>query len=133
MTKVYQTLLYYKINDGEWQRVQGSGGHAIMPERDSDATMHFENLSFKEVCAFLEECPLPGINCGRTFFRKRPYIEICHWDNHERYFEKDISSISYKTVYYEDHCTLKWLMSHASTDVFIRYMKERGITVCPMQ
>lgn len=135
MTKIYDTCLYYKINDEEWRKVQCNCGVAIMPERDSDTSMHFEDLSFEEAQSFLKECPLPGIDCGRTLFRKRPYIQISHsWENYDRYFAKDIDRISYKTVYYEDNSyTIKWLMGHASADVFIKYMKERGMTVCPLQ
>jgi hypothetical protein len=131
MLKVYTVQSYVSINGKEWQHV-GVDGHTA---RDDDSTekIFFENFTFEQCYEYLQEKSLDGIWFNQTFFRKKPMIHIgkgfCGVTSTYKYFD----TISYKYVYKEwETVSLDWIMKHLSADQCIQYLKERGMTACPI-
>ena len=130
MLKVYTVKSYVSINGEEWEEV-GSTGYTV---RDDEPTekIFFENFTLSQCYEYLKEKSLDGIWRDKTFFRKRPMIYI------GRSFYSGIgytyfNTISYKYVYDEwKDVSLDWIMKHASADQCIQYLKERGVTACPI-
>ena len=80
---------------------------------------------------FDKKLPTPAIQSGTTIFRKRPYVEIEYsWDWHCRYYNLD--SITIERHYEPYDVTLNELIKDYSADQCIQYLKERGMTVCPI-
>ncbi len=130
MLKVYRVKSYVSINGEEWEEV-GSTGYTV---RDDEPTekIFFENFTLNQCYEYLKENSLDGIWRSETFFRKRPMLYIGHG-----YFSSNgytnFDTISYKYVYDEwKTVPLDWIMKHLSADQCIQYLKERGMTACPI-
>ena len=75
---------------------------------------------------------IPNITIGRTLFRNRPYIKILYdWFDEETYYGFDKFRIERREEPWED-ATLQNIYECAPADKFIQYLKERGITACPI-
>lgn len=132
MLKVYRVGSYYKVDDDEWTRC-GDTGYTIREETNDECKIHLDKVPWSYV---YEHPELKGIYIGETFLRHRPYVEVSHgWlDEGRRFYEGDFKEFSYMDIYTEwDTCSLEWIMKHASAEQTIQYMKERGMTVCPLQ
>lgn len=130
MLKVYKVKSYVSINGEEWQHV-GVDGRTV---RDDNLTekIFFENFTFNQCYEYLKEKGLDGIWRSETFFRKRPMLYIGEW-LYEAKSYTSFDTISYKYVYEEwKNVPLDWIMKHASADQCIQYLKERGMTACPI-
>ena len=131
MLKVYVVKSWYKVDDEQWKR--GSRhGYMIREETTEEGKLHFHKASWDEV---YDKSNLADIWVGQTLFRRRPYIEVHHgWDDTRRFYRGDFREFTYMDSYDEwKECSLEWIMKHASAEQAIQYMKERGMTVCPMQ
>lgn len=132
MLKVYRVDSYYKVDNEEWTRCGGTG-YMIREETTDEVKIHLDKVAWGSV---YEHAELKGIYIGETFFRHRPYIGVSHsWsDDGRRFYQEDFKEFSYMDVYTEwDACSLEWIVKHASAEQTIQYMKERGMSVCPMQ
>ncbi len=130
MLKVYTITSYVSIDGGDWFSV-GAPGYTV---RDNDPVenIFFENFTLEQCYEYLQEKSLDGIWPSKTFFRKKPMLYIG-----DGYFTSSayysLNTISYKYVYTEwESVSLDWIMRHASADQCIQYLKERGITTCPI-
>lgn len=131
MLKVYHIHDYVSIDGAEWREVGGYGTKAIDGEPESKLAL--DNASFDEAYEFLTQHLLCGLYIGTTFFRKKPTIEISYNDAWDAVVYKQFSTISYKREYEEwTNVSLKWIIENLSADQTIQYLKERGITTCPM-
>lgn len=131
MLKVYNVYDYVSIDGAEWRRV-GRSGYKVADEEIKNKLI-LDNVSFEDAREFLSNNILDGVWNYSTFFRNKPTICISYQDAWEPVTYKRFNTISYKTVYKEDkYVTTQWLMEHLSADQFIQYLKERGITTCPM-
>lgn len=131
MLKVYNVSYYISIDGADWREVS-DGGYKIADE-EIKMTLILDNASFDEVRAYLSQNFLNGIWNEETWFRRKSVIDVSYSDawNNVRYYS--FNTLSYKTVYREwKTVPMRWLMEHASADQFIQYLKERGITTCPM-
>ena len=131
MLKVYSVHSYVSVNNGKWYEV-GSTGIAMMDETKSKEVI-IDNGSFDEWCKYLQENRLDGIYYGTTFFKKKPCIITHEWyyDYYEKYTHFD--TLLYKDVYKEmPNVSLNYIMENFSADKCIQYLKERGMTACPM-
>ena len=134
MLKVYRVGTYFKIDGEEPTRI-GRTGYRICEETDESGTMYLNKASWDEVYENIG-VTANGVRTGTTLFRHRPYIEVfIGWpDDPRRFYKGDFKEFTYLDVYTEwEECTLEWIMKHASAEQAIQYMKERGMTVCPMQ
>lgn len=132
MLKVYVVESYYRVDDEAWERCSRTR-HLVHEETTGEGKVYYDKASWDEV---YERNRLADVWTGRSLIRRRPYIEVSRgWPNDSRRFYKgDFKEFSYMDVYTEwKTCPLEWIMKHASADQTIQYMKERGMTVCPMQ
>ena len=132
MLKVYRVGSYYKVDGEEWTRCCDTG-YMIREETTENGKIHLDKVPWS--CVY-EHPGLQGIHIGETFFRHRPYIEVSHsWSyDGRRFYQDGFKEFSYMDVYTErDTCSLEWIMKHASAEQTIQYMKERGMTACPLQ
>jgi hypothetical protein len=67
---------------------------------------------------------------GKTFFLKIPYIKIQHWP--EDGFHYNFDSITIEKHYVPWNITMNELFEDFSADQCIQYLKDRGITACPI-
>lgn len=130
MLKVYTVESYVSIDGSDWQHI-GADGYTA---RDDDPIekMLFENFTFEQCYEYLQGKGLDGIWRSETFFRKKPMLYIG-----DGYFSSSayysFNTISYKYVYKEwESVPLDWIMKHLSAEKCIQYLKERGITTCPI-
>lgn len=80
---------------------------------------------------FDKKVPTPAIKTDTTLFRKRPYVEIEYaWDDADRYYNFD--SLTIERHYESCDITLKELLEYYSADECIQYLKDRGMTACPI-
>ena len=130
MLKVYTVKSYVSINGGDWQRV-GHSGH-IMTDNNPTEKVILNNATFDECYKYVSQHPLDGIYLSSTFFKNKPiiYINDRHFCEH-RYDHFD--TISYKYVYEEwKNVPLTYIMNNFSADKCIQYLKERGMSACPI-
>ena len=130
MIKVYTVKSYVSINGGDWQRV-GFDGHTMTDDNPIEKVI-FNNATFDECYEYVSQHSLDGIYLDSTLFKKKPIICINYsrFDSH-RYDQFD--NISYKYVCEElKNVTLDCIMKKVSADKCIRYLKERGMSACPM-
>jgi hypothetical protein len=80
---------------------------------------------------FDNKVPTPAVKTDTTIFRNRPYVEVEYaWDDVDRYYNFD--SITIERHYEPYDVTLNELFDNYSADECIQYLKDRGITTCPI-
>ena len=130
MLKVYTVKSYVSIDGSDWKHI-GADGYTMRDDNPTEK-IFFENFTLEQCHDYLQEKRLDGIWFGYTFFRKKPMLYIGNgcFDNKAYY---SLKTISYKYVYEEwETVSLDWVMKHFSAEQCVQYLKERGITTCPM-
>ena len=130
MLKVYTVKSYVSINEGDWQQV-GRSGHTMTDNNPTEKVM-LNNATFDECYKYVSQHSLDGIYLYSTLFKNKPiiYINDRHLCEH-RY--DHFNTISYKYVYEEwEDVPLDYIMEHFSADKCIQYLKERGMSACPI-
>lgn len=80
---------------------------------------------------FDQKVPTPAIKTDVTLFRKRPYVNVEYeWDDVDRYYNFD--SIVVERRYEPYDITLNELFKEYSAEEAIQYLKDRGMTICPI-
>ena len=131
MLKVYHCYTYVSMDGGDWRRL-GDSGYRITDEELSERII-LDNASFADTREYLKNNICNAMYNDETFFGHKPIIKIGYSDAWDYVSYKHFDTLSYKIVYKEwKSVTMKWLMEHASADQVIQYLKERGITTCPM-
>lgn len=127
MLKPYKTKVYVSIDDGP--KIDTYGRGYGLTEDDVPSVFSI-SYTFQEA---LNAKPLsPDICVGTTLFRKRPYIEVRYdWCDEKRYYNFDKITIERRKEPWRD-ATLKDVHDYSTADQFIQYLKEHGITTCPM-
>lgn len=130
MLKVYTVKSYVSINGGDWQRV-GFSGYTMTDDNPIEKVI-LNNATFDECYEYIKDHNLDGIWLDSTLFRNRPiiYIGKNFYDAH-RY--NHFNTISYKYVYEEwKDVPLNYIMEYFPADKCIQYLKERGMSACPI-
>jgi hypothetical protein len=126
MLKGYKVYTDISVNNGPKQRIARIG-HGLTEEelpRTVTTTWSFQDCFDKRI-------PTPAVKTDATLFRKRPYVEIEYaWDYADRYYNFD--SLTIERHYEPYDMTLDELFKEYSADEVIQYLKERGITTCPI-
>lgn len=131
MLKVYEVYNYVSIDGADWRRVGRIGYSATDEEIESQLVL--DNLSFDEVREYLSKHALIGLYNGSTFWRNKPQVAVYYSDAFDTVWYKRFKTLSYKYEFKElKDVSLEWIMKHLSADQAIQYLKERGITACPM-
>jgi hypothetical protein len=130
MLKVYKVHNYVSIDGADWRQV--NGGHTTS-SAELGSGLLFDNLTFDEVREYLLYCRLDGVWNSSTVFINRPAIVVRYQDAWDSVIYKHFKKMSYKREFKEwPDVSLKWIMENLPADQTIQYLKERGITTCPM-
>lgn len=136
MLKIYRTYLQYHTDDGDWDRF-GYSGWLCEEESNVEASKSIiENANFKQAFEHFENSPIHGVVACRTYFKHRPYICLigAGFVEHTNLYQKDFTSLSIRKITEENkNVTLEWIMKHLSAEETIQYLKERGMTICPIK
>lgn len=126
MLKGYKVKTDISVNDGPKKRILRIGYGLTEEElpRVVTTTWSFQDFFDKNI-------PTPAIKTDTTLFRNRPYVEVEYaWDDVDRYYNFD--SITIERNYEPYDITLDELFKEYSADECIQYLKERGMTACPI-
>ena len=130
MLKVYNYYAYVSVDSAEWRRIDD--GYTIREEEPEELPI-LDNATFDEAYEYISEYIVWNMFPNRTLFSKKPVIQIYYSDAYDVVKYKRFKTLSYKKVYKEwKDVPLQWLMEHVSAEQFVQYLKERGITTCPM-
>jgi hypothetical protein len=130
MLKVYSITDYVSIDGSDWREVGYGGHHATDKELPDTIVNHW---SFDELLEYLGEKYLSGVKRDETLFGHKPiiyvnYIDAWDWVEYRRF-----KTLSYKRTFKEwNDVTLEWIMKNLSADECIQYLKDRGMTACPI-
>jgi len=138
MLKVYETTYYYRLNNtGDWIKVGGTG--ELMEDRDGlpNEEIIFDSWSWQDVMDYLKVKNLCGFYLEKTLVRKIPYFTCSNVDSYygpyDAFSQKDFETFTYKRVYTENKDASLWyIMKQFPAEKCIQYLKERGITTCPI-
>ena len=132
LLKVYNRKTYVSINGDRWEQI-GETTKRIMSSDNPTETIIFENKTFKECFEYLGNHDVCGLYREYTVFRNKPAVLICYTDSLSSTRYKYFNTISCKHVYEENnYISLDEIMKDFSADKCIQYLKERGITACPI-
>ena len=136
MLKIYKVHNYVSIDGADWREVVWSWYMPTEKKASSEPikTEYFlNNASFEEAYAYLQNSPLDGLGPSTTYWREKPRIWVRYDDAWDTVSYKHFNTISYKREYKEwTDVSLQWIMENLPADTTIQYLKERGITTCPM-
>ena len=143
MKKFYRVYTVVKYQKKDYT-VDCSSGWAYLEEDEIKNFMVEEILdSWEKLKKFAIE-DIHGIHThlNKTFFKKTEYISLrtdFWWsDGYIKIFEKDFTNDliirynDYKEITNLDCYSLKEIMERTSANDFIKYLKDNGITTCPM-
>lgn len=131
MLKVYHVTNYVSINGGEWREV-GYGDH-VLSDKDLHETPPFNLMSFDSAYEWFLKNHLSGVIPFVTYFRHKPVIYIKYADAFDRVCYKHFNTMAYKREFKEwPDVTLEWIIKNLPADECIQYLKDRGITACPI-
>jgi hypothetical protein len=131
MLKIYDVCDYVSIDGAKWREV-GDGGYRITDEEVEDRLI-LDQASFEQAREYLSKNALWGVKNDSTLFRNKPTVRVYYVDAWDYVDYRRFDTMSYKRKYTErKDVSFKWLMEHLTADQFIQYLKERGITTCPM-
>lgn len=131
MLKVYNVTDYVSIDGADWREV-GGYGYGVFDEEPKNE-LRLDNLTFTEAYEYLSQNCLSGVWNDNTFFRKKPIIRVSYNDALDPVNYRRFNKMSYKRefVEYKD-VSLEWIIKHLSADQCIQYLKDRGMTTCPI-
>lgn len=127
MLKPYKVHTYVFVNDGAKRQIQ-CVGYGLT----EDESLNVSETSYTFQEALTKELPTPYITTGETPFLKRPYVKIQYsWCDEDTYYNFDHITIQRWKMPWTD-ATLKDIHDYSTAEQFIQYLKERGITTCPV-
>lgn len=134
MLKVYKMRYYVSIDNEKWFEVDdGYYPYILRDDKEPTVCNIINNMTFEECYELLQNNGLCGLKYDKTIFNKKRIIVMRSWSYDQWYAYKDFKTISYKCVFVEfPKMTLSEIFKHFPADQCIQYLKERGITACPM-
>ena len=128
MLKSYKYKLQISLNGDDWRTIDT--GETKLREEQAPEKMLIENYSFTEAHEWLLHNWHSHFDAGYTLFKKKPKIKIQYgYYTIETY--KSFDTLSIRAIYEERPITLGELQNE-DAELVIQYLKERGITACPM-
>ena len=130
MLKVYTITDYVSIDGSDWREV-GYGGHHVSDKKLPDTIVN--HWSFDELREYLSKHRLIGVKRDETLFCHKPIIYVNYTDAWDSVGYRRFKTLSYKRTFQEwNDVTLEWIMKNLSADECIQYLKDRGMTACPI-
>lgn len=134
MLKPYTVYNEVSIDGGRWRELNDGGeAYTMIDEKDASTKLIVDKMSFDEFYRFLDIHPTYGTVHYLTMFKKRRVIGFSYsedWASTDRY--KTFKHVSMRRVYKEVQLSLLDIMKQFDSDIVIKYLKERGITTCPI-
>ena len=126
MLQAYKVKTYIAVNDKPKKEIWRIGYGLTEDELPRVVTTTF---SFQDCLD--KQLPTPAIKAYKTFFRKIPYVRVEYdWEDVKYYY--DFDSVTIERRYEPYDITLNELIKGYPADQVIQYLKERGITTCPI-
>jgi hypothetical protein len=133
MLKVYRVKYYISIDGGEWRKVDDRCYPYVLRDDQEPMSQCIPTMTFAECYDYLQDNHLIGVRRDKDIF-KRPHIRIMYnwsYDTWESYMK--FNTIDYRWVFEEcTSMTLAEIFDNFPADKCIQYLKERGITTCPI-
>ena len=131
MLKVYLVTNYVSINGGEWREV-GYGGYQVS-DKELHGNIPLNFMSFDSAYEYLSANKVPGISTDISLFKHKPIICVRYTGNYDHTVYRRFSTMAYMATYEEwSDVTLEWIMKNLPASECIQYLKDRGITACPI-
>lgn len=134
MKKLVNARTYFRINGKKW--IDCSIWNKIRYYEESECEeWTSRELTFAEAVDLVKKGFVPHAEVGETIFRKRTYLELPSGDllvGDLRYYEREIKTFEVKQTYEPYNNTIKVLADLLPADQFCEYLKDRGISSCPM-
>ena len=138
MKKIYRTTELFIIDNEEFTVSSGGYFYYLEEEEVKDVEVHFK--TWEQLLEFAQKPASYYIWADKTLFKKRDYVRLCLHGN-QSYGMRKVYKETFTpfTLVYErfhevnlKHYSIKDLMGKMKADDFIDYMKDKGITTCPM-
>lgn len=132
MLKIYSVTSYVSIDGSLWREV-GLHNEYVTLNEPPENKLFFRGISFNELFEYLSYNHLCGLKKDYTLLRSKPLIKIQYSDAWDEVDYRHFKSLLYKMEYREcDNLSLDWIMKNLSADQCIQYLKDRGMTACPI-
>ncbi len=128
MLKSYKYKLQISLNGADWCTIDI--GHTEVREEHELTKIFIENYSFTEAHEWMLRNLHNHWDAGYTLFKKRPKIKI-QYGLYTTETYTNFNTLSIRAVYEERPITMRDLQ-YEDAELVIQYLKERGITTCPM-
>ena len=135
MRKLVDEVVMYRVNGGEWKDTS-IWPHVKYIEESECETYLTKKMTFAETVKTIEVGLIRNASTDITLFRKRPYITLPDTSRDilsRTYSEKEVESVEVKIVYEPYSTTMKHLAEMLDADEFCAYLRDRGITTCPLK
>ena len=133
MKKVIEVRKQYRLNNGEWETVKSN---ILYREKDECVDKYRTIDTWQDAIGYVTEGLLPNAEMHMTFFKKRIYLILpnnnIYTDFRTVVNEKDFEKLEVRVIYREPVLTIKQLANILDADEFLQYLKDRGISTCPM-
>lgn len=130
MLKIYTITNYVSIDGADWREV-GYGGHHTSDKKPPDTIVN--HWSFDELREYLSKNHIDGVWNDIAFLRNIPTIRVRYADAWDSVEYRRFDMLFYKRTYKEwSDVTLDWIIKNLSADECIQYLKDRGMTTCPI-
>ena len=128
MLKSYKYKLQVSIDGENWCSIDH--GFTGIREEHELTRVYIENYSFAEAHEWMLHNWHTHWSAVRTIFKKKPKIKI-QYGLYTIKTYKSFDTISIRAIYEERPITMKELQ-YEDAELVVQYLKERGITACPM-
>lgn len=135
MKKLVNVRKEYRLNGGEW--MDTSIWNHIKYKEESECDEKYRKITnWKNALSYVEEDYIPNASVEHTFFRNIPYLKLPKNNTFDYPWtevkEKEFVSLEVRVIYLEFSTNFKALAELLSADDFCAYLKDRGISQCPM-
>jgi hypothetical protein len=135
MKKVIEVRKQYRLNNGEWTDVTDFNPISYR-EKDECVDKYRTIDTWKDTVGYVADGLLPNAEMHMTFFKKRIYLILpnnnIYSDFRTVVNEKDFKKLEVRVIYREPILTIKQLANILEADEFCEYLKDKGISTCPM-
>lgn len=131
MKELYNYRMLVSI-DGKEYRDTSIWNHIRYLNPEEAKTRETIEMTFEETYDIV--AAIMNAEKGVTFFRKRKYIKFSFADSFEPeyLYEGTKKKIQIKEEYLPFSCSMESLAGLLNSEDFISYLKDRGISTCPM-
>lgn len=138
MKKIYQTTELFIIGNKEFTVSSGGCFYYLEEEKTKDVEVHFK--TWEQLLEFAQKQTSYYICAGKTFFKKRDYVWLCLEGSQSygmmKVYKETFAPFTLVSKRFNEvnlkYYSLKELMEKMKVDDFIDYMKDKGMTTCPM-